>query len=282
MHYGGDVAAPVFSQVVSQTLPLLGVPRSRRADADPLKTRAGSGKLLTCRSPALEDRPAAAARWLSPGSPARCARDSRQVRAGDGFIAWPGAATDGRRFVAGALAAGATTCLVEREGMEAFGFDDARIASLPGLKAGDRPDRRQLLRAAQRVPRVVAATGTNGKTSTAWWTAQALTLLGRRCAVVGTLGIGVPPLPGRAAQIEFTGLTTPDPVRLHAALRLFADGGFRPARSRPRRSASSSSASPARASRSRCSPTSRATTSTTTAAWTPTGPPSALLFGWPG
>ena len=31
--------------------------------------------------------------------------DSRQVREGDGFIAWPGAATDGRRFVAGALAA---------------------------------------------------------------------------------------------------------------------------------------------------------------------------------
>ena len=25
LHYGGDVAAPVFSQVVSQTLPLLGV-----------------------------------------------------------------------------------------------------------------------------------------------------------------------------------------------------------------------------------------------------------------
>ena len=32
--------------------------------------------------------------------------------------------------------------------------------------------------------------------------------------------------PDRAAQIEFTGLTTPDPVMLHAALRLFADAGF--------------------------------------------------------
>ena len=54
--------------------------------------------------------------------------------------------------------------------------------------------------------------------------------------MVGTLGIGMPPLPAcavggvaqpaRAAQIESTGLTTPDPVVLHAALRLFADGGF--------------------------------------------------------
>ena len=30
--------------------------------------------------------------------------DSRKVRAGDGFIAWPGAATDGRKHVASAPA----------------------------------------------------------------------------------------------------------------------------------------------------------------------------------
>ena len=44
-------------------------------------------------------------------------------------------------------------------------------------------------------------------------TAQALTALGRRCAVVGTLGVGEPD------ALDFTGLTTPDPVTLHAALR---------------------------------------------------------------
>ena len=49
--------------------------------------------------------------------------DSRQVGAGDGFIAWPGAATDGRKHVRAALAQGAAACLVEREGVEAFGFD---------------------------------------------------------------------------------------------------------------------------------------------------------------
>jgi hypothetical protein len=72
----------------------------------------------------------------------------------------------------------------------------------------------------------VATTGTNGKTSTAWWTAQALTALGRRCGVIGTLGIGEPPrrprTPGRAA----TGLTTPDPVALQAALADFVTQGF--------------------------------------------------------
>src|SRR5690606_8328704 len=73
---------------------------------------------------------------------------------------------------------------------------------------------------------VVAVTGTNGKSSTAWWAAQALTLLGRRCGVVGTLGIGEPPLQGSAGSIEFTGLTTPDPVLLQQAFRRMADGGF--------------------------------------------------------
>jgi UDP-N-acetylmuramoyl-L-alanyl-D-glutamate--2,6-diaminopimelate ligase len=171
--------------------------------------------------------PDAAARWLRSWVTGTVTTDSRKVRAGDGFIAWPGAATDGRRFVANALKAGATTCLVEREGLEAFGFDDARIASLPGLKAATGPIADAFFEQPSRALEVVASTGTNGKTSTAWWTAQALTLLGRRCAVVGTLGIGVPPLPGRAAQIEFTGLTTPDPVMLHAALRQFADASFK-------------------------------------------------------
>jgi UDP-N-acetylmuramoyl-L-alanyl-D-glutamate--2,6-diaminopimelate ligase len=142
--------------------------------------------------------PDAAARWLRSWVTGTVTTDSRKVRAGDGFIAWPGAATDGRRFVANALKAGATTCLVEREGLEAFGFDDARIASLPGLKAATGPIADAFFEQPSRSLEVVATTGTNGKTSTAWWTAQALTLLGRRCAVVGTLGIGVPPLPGRA------------------------------------------------------------------------------------
>ncbi len=180
----------------------------------------------------------AAARWLRSWVSGTIRTDSRKVRAGDGFIAWPGAATDGRRFVANALQAGATTCLVEREGLEGFAFDDARIASLPGLKAATGPIADAFFEQPSGGLEMIATTGTNGKTSTAWWTAQALSLLGRRCAFVGTLGIGEPPrpafAPGRepaqpahAAQIEFTGLTTPDPVLLHAALRRFADAGFK-------------------------------------------------------
>ncbi len=153
--------------------------------------------------------------------------DSRRLRAGDAFVAWPGYAQDGRAYVAAALAAGAGACLVEAEGAEAFGFDDARIAALPGLKAatgalGDvwygRPSERL---------RLVATTGTNGKTSTAWWTAQALSAAGRRCGVIGTLGVGEPPSAANpSARVEATGLTTPDPLTLHRSLRDFERAGF--------------------------------------------------------
>ena len=167
--------------------------------------------------------------WLRRVAPQAVLRtDSRQVLSGDVFIAWPGLAQDGRRHVPAALAAGAAACLVEADGIEAFDFGaDARIAALPVLKASTAPLAAAWHGHPSRLLDVVATTGTNGKTSTAWWLAQALSLAGRRCGVVGTLGVGEPPsrvAPG--ARVISTGLTTPDPVTLQRALRDFAARGF--------------------------------------------------------
>ncbi len=170
--------------------------------------------------------PAAAARWLRSWVTGTLRTDSRRVQPGDGFIAWPGYATDGRRYVQAALDAGAATVLVEAEGVEAYGFTDARIGALPRLKAATGAIADAYFDHPSEKLRVVATTGTNGKTSTAWWTAQALTLLGQRCGVVGTLGIGVPPVGDVPSSIEFTGLTTPDPVTLQAGFRRMADAGL--------------------------------------------------------
>jgi UDP-N-acetylmuramoyl-L-alanyl-D-glutamate--2,6-diaminopimelate ligase len=173
--------------------------------------------------------PDAAARWLRSWVSGTLTTDSRKVQPGDAFIAWPGATIDGRRFVPAALAAGAATCVVERDGLEAHGFDDARIASLPGLKGEAGVVADAFFERPSGSLQVVAVTGTNGKSSSAWWVAQALSLLGRRCGVVGTLGIGEPPIPGpggRASTVAYTGLTTPDPVMLHAALHGFVAEGF--------------------------------------------------------
>ena len=176
--------------------------------------------------------PAAAGRWLKSWVTGTLRTDSRALQPGDGFIAWPGYATDGRRFVAPALAAGAATCLVEEIGAEPFAFEDARVATLKNMKAAAGHIAAEFFDDPSERLDVVATTGTNGKTSTAWWTAQALNLLGRRAGFVGTLGVGVPPLPAPQPApspdwaIRATGLTTPDPILLQATFKRMADDGF--------------------------------------------------------
>ena len=167
----------------------------------------------------------AALAWLRARGARRLATDSRKVEPGDAFIAWPGYAFDARQFAGDALAAGAVACLVEARGVEPFAFADERIAALPGLKAATGELAGRWFGEPTRALEVVAITGTNGKTSSAWWTAQALALLGRRAGVIGTLGAGEPPLDGALASLEWIGLTTPDPVTLQSMFRRFADAG---------------------------------------------------------
>ncbi len=162
-----------------------------------------------------------AVQWLRSRVTGTLQTDSRLIGPGDGFIAWPGAATDGRAHVADALVRGATACLVEQAGVDAFAFEGDHIAALPGLKAATGPIAAEWFsHPADRLD-VLAVTGTNGKTSTAWWLADALNrLAGKGCAVVGTLGMGRPP------ALAYTGMTTPDPVRLQRAFAQFADEGL--------------------------------------------------------
>ena len=59
---------------------------------------------------------------------------------------------------------------------------------------------------------VIGVTGTDGKTSVSQFIAQAFSLLGAPCGVVGTLGYGVYP------KLEEASHTTPDAVRMHKLL----------------------------------------------------------------
>jgi UDP-N-acetylmuramoyl-L-alanyl-D-glutamate--2,6-diaminopimelate ligase len=171
----------------------------------------------------------AASAWLRARVRGELRVDSRQIGAGDGFVAWPGAATDGRQFVPSALAQGASACLVEAQGLAAAwpaglsGAQTGQIASFEGLKAATGPIASLYHGEPTRQLKTIAVTGTNGKTSTAWWLACVLPLLpaphAQRCLMVGTLGMGEPP------EVTSTGLTTPDPVRLHAGFRAAVDAG---------------------------------------------------------
>jgi len=182
----------------------------------------------------LLQTPTEAARWLRSRVRGTLCTDSRRLKSGDGFIAWPGAASDARGFVPEVLARGATACLVEWQGVEPFDFDDERVAACAELKAHSGPIAAAYFGEPSQQLAVLAVTGTNGKTSSAWWLAQALSNLKRSsytpCGLIGTLGLGRVPAPGAAAEpgaMVTTGLTTPDPVLLQQTLRRFADGGLR-------------------------------------------------------
>jgi UDP-N-acetylmuramoyl-L-alanyl-D-glutamate--2,6-diaminopimelate ligase len=152
--------------------------------------------------------------------------DSRLVQAGDGFIAWPGAATDGRRYLAQALAQGASACLMEESALAPWlgalqDPDQDALACMPDLKAQTAWVADAYYEHPSQALQVLAVTGTNGKTSTAWCLAQALSspVLQRSCGLVGTLGVG------RLPDLITTGMTTPDPVLLQRQFRQFADDG---------------------------------------------------------
>ncbi|MDD2811330.1 UDP-N-acetylmuramoyl-L-alanyl-D-glutamate--2,6-diaminopimelate ligase [Rhodoferax sp.] len=168
--------------------------------------------------------PTQAVDWLRSHVRGQLRSDSRQLQVGDALLAWPGTAVDARTYVPTALAAGASACLVERHGVEAFALDDSRIATYPDLKAASGLICSAWFGHPSEQLKVVAVTGTNGKTSSTWWLAQALSNLKQvapiPCAVVGTLGVGVPP------QVVSTGLTTPDPLALQVALASFVAAGL--------------------------------------------------------
>ncbi|MCE2690019.1 MAG: UDP-N-acetylmuramoyl-L-alanyl-D-glutamate--2,6-diaminopimelate ligase [Rubrivivax sp.] len=186
----------------------------------------------------------AAAAWLHARGVRALRTDHRQVRPGDAFLAWPGRRHDGRAHTASALAAGAAACLIEAQGLQAEGPGRAALAALTkkvpeaegaGEGAGRMAALTDLKRQAgevadtflghpSRALDVVAVTGTNGKTSTTWWVAQALGALGRGCGVVGTLGVRGPGT--NLHDLEPAGLTTPDAVALQTAFRRFVDAGL--------------------------------------------------------
>jgi UDP-N-acetylmuramoyl-L-alanyl-D-glutamate--2,6-diaminopimelate ligase len=140
--------------------------------------------------------------------------DSRQIQPGYLFAALSGTKTDGARFVSDARSRGAVAALVN-EGTPASAdlalvqAADARIA-LARFAAG--------FYGLQ--PRIVAAvTGTNGKSSVAHFTRAIWQSLGLQAASMGTLGLISPHLN------RVGGLTTPDPVAMHADMAALAQAG---------------------------------------------------------
>lgn len=153
--------------------------------------------------------------------------DSRRVNADDLFIAVPGETRDGRDHIQQAVQNGAAAVArekfrgasersarqgTERHPCEVPSFDIAGLKKHIGIIADrfyDHPSTHL---------RLIGITGTNGKTTCAYLLAQALDRLGRRCALMSTIGTGF------VGALAPSPLTTADAIATHRILaELLAD-----------------------------------------------------------
>ncbi len=135
--------------------------------------------------------------------------DSRNVKPGYLFAAFPGVQTDGSHFLSDAIARGAVAVLI-KDGVDlpdspvfrvAAPNPRRRFATMVAKFYGPQPDT------------IAAVTGTNGKTSVASFTRQIWEALSLKAASVGTLGV-------KARDYDYAlSLTTPDPITLHEQMR---------------------------------------------------------------
>ena len=135
--------------------------------------------------------------------------DSRHVQPGYLFAALSGVEVDGRAFVSQAVEKGAAAILTDSR--------DATTAERVPVVTSANPRRDLALMAARffetQPAHIACVTGTNGKTSVATFLRQILSACGLKAASMGTLGVEAD------GYYEALHHTTPEPVRLHAALR---------------------------------------------------------------
>lgn len=154
--------------------------------------------------------------------------DSREVRPGSLFLALGGGRYHGLDFLDAALAAGAIAVLWEPDGRHDATAVAARCAAagaidLPhaGLAGRVSAMAARFYGDPSRDLRIIAVTGTDGKTSVTHYIAQLLQSLEGDSAVMGTLGWG------RPGRLESTRHTTSDAVTIQARLAALRDAGVR-------------------------------------------------------
>ncbi len=142
------------------------------------------------------------------------AYDSREVAPGDLFFCVSGFRSDGHQFAPEAVRAGAAALVVERP--LGLGVPEVLVAS---ARAAMAPAAARFYGDPARRLRVVAVTGTNGKTTTAYLVRALLEAAGEQCGLLGTVKSVIG---GEDRQVA---RTTPEAIDLQEDLRAMLDGG---------------------------------------------------------
>lgn len=149
----------------------------------------------------------------------RLTSDSRTVKPGDTFVAYPGTQADGRLFIANAIERGANAVL-----WDAHEFKWNSEWYVPNLAVHDLRHQAGVIadqvygHPSQKLW-MIGVTGTNGKTSISHWLAKTFSALGQKSAVLGTVGNGFP------GALQATVNTTPDALIVHALLAEYEQQG---------------------------------------------------------
>jgi UDP-N-acetylmuramyl-tripeptide synthetase len=142
--------------------------------------------------------------------------DSRHVKPGALFLAYPGTHSDGRNYIAQAIQAGASGVIWDDQDFEWQA--NWQVSNMPAthLKQQVGELAAEYYGHPSKKVSMIGVTGTNGKTSVSQWVAQCLTILGQKTAVLGTIGNGFVDM--EAAALAESANTTPDAILLQSML----------------------------------------------------------------
>ncbi len=150
----------------------------------------------------------------------RVVEDSRTVRAGDLFVARPGVKNNGQQFIAEAIAHGAVAVVTDEPHIVPTA---AHVAVLQCVQPA--PALGFLAQAIHEFPardmKLLAITGTNGKTTITYLLRNILRRAGISCGLLGTVQVD----DGHA--VMDSSMTTPGPVELAALLARMREHGVR-------------------------------------------------------
>jgi len=135
--------------------------------------------------------------------------DSRTVKSGDLFIAFPGSSQDGRDYILLAQQQGAAAILYEAADYVLPEEVTIPAVAVKGLQhnAGIIAD--CFFASPSQSMQVLGVTGTNGKTTCCYLLAQALNSLGLKAAMIGTIGVGEITAGGDINNLQTATHTTP-------------------------------------------------------------------------
>lgn len=148
--------------------------------------------------------------------------DSRSVKKGHLFVAISGSKENGKNYIEHAIKQGAKFIVIDKKsklktqhsGIEYIQVDNPRayLSKISSLFYKNQPEN------------IVAVTGTNGKTSVAYFFQQICNLLGHKSASIGTLGVTTSEKENKLKTTS--SLTSPMPIKLHKILKELYDQSY--------------------------------------------------------